>query len=55
MLYGIVHLLPIVALTLSRDGSSGQDNGTDRLELLDAAAIRYEPGTSGNQSQSVAI
>ena len=51
MLYGIMLRLPILALNLTQDGSNGQDDGPERPELLDAAVVRYELGTSGNQRQ----
>ena len=48
---GIMFRLPILALTLTQDDSSGQHNGPQRGELIDAAVVRYEPGTPGNQRQ----
>ena len=50
-MYGIMLRLPILALNLTQDGSNGQHNGTDLWELIDAAVVRYEPATSGNQRQ----
>ena len=51
MLYWIMLSLPILALSVTQDGSSGQDNGPERRELIDGVVVRYEPGTSGNQRQ----
>ena len=55
MLYVIMLRPPILALNLTQDGSSGQDNGPERGELLDAAVVQYEPGPSANQRQGGAI
>ena len=43
-MYGIMLRLPILALNLTQDGTSGQDNGSERRTLLDAVEVRYEPG-----------
>ena len=55
MLHRIMLRLPILGLNLTQDGSSGQDNGPERGELLDAVVVRYEPDPSANQRQGGAI
>ena len=42
-MYGIMLRLPILALNLTQDGTSGQDNGPERRMLLDAVEVRYQP------------
>ena len=42
-MYGIVLRLPILALNLTQDGTSGQDNGRERRMLFDAVEVRYQP------------
>ena len=45
MFYGITPLLPILALNLTQDRASGQDNGPERRKPLDGAEVQYESAT----------